>query len=280
MNNSVAKWSMNFGKYAVAIILFLFCIFPLLWIVSSSLKGSSEIMATPPTWIPVHATLDNYLNAIQKNNLLVYLKNSFIITLGSTVLTIVVSAFAAYGLTFFKFKGSKVFTAILVAMQMLPVVITIVALFVIFKFMGILGTPISLILAYSASTWGIPVAIIMLSAYFSEVPKEIAESARIDGCSGIGIFFRMILPLSVPGLLSTTIYNFVMVWQEFMLAVSLISKKSMYTLPVGLKDFEGMYSTDWGGIMATSVVIAIPSVILFVSIQNYFMNNLAGAVKG
>jgi ABC-type glycerol-3-phosphate transport system permease component len=277
---SVGRIGLSLFKYILAIILFIFTTSPFFWIISCSLKGTTEIMATPPTLIPKQITFVNYINAVKMNSLLTYLLNSLVVTVFSVLGTIFIAALAAYAIGFFKFKAGKLYERLLIMVQLLPVVIALVPLFIIFNKMGIQNTRLSLILAYTASTWGLPIAVILITGFFTEIPKALQESAWMDGCSVMGIFFKIILPLSIPGLIAASINIFIAVWQEFTLAVSLLSDKKLYTLPVGLTDFVGMHGTDWGGLMATSVVIALPSIILFVCVQKYFIDGMSGAVKG
>jgi ABC-type glycerol-3-phosphate transport system permease component len=262
------------------VILILIILFPFFWILSTSLKPPNEIFTIPPKFIPENPTFRNYFSAGKGSNLLMYTKNSILISVFSVVLTVALAAPAAFVMSFLKFKLNKTYNAIFVAIQILPVVTSVVPLFMMFRLMGIINTRLSLVLAYSASAWGIPIAIILISGYFGEIPGEIFEAARIDGCSTIGIFWRIVLRLGMPGIVTTSIYVFISVWQELLLVYRLITREELKTLPPGLESFVGQYATDWGGLMATSVVIAVPSMILFLAVQKYFINNLAGAVKG
>lgn len=269
----------RFGGYCCTMLLCLFTLFPFFWILSCSFKNKLEIMTTNPTFIPENPTFENYINAVQQNDILRYLANSLIITIAVVLLTVLIGALASYAISFMETPSTRSFQRILVAVQMLPLVISLVPLFVIFSRLHLMNTRIGIVLAYTASTWGLPVAIILLQGYFTEIPKALIEAARLDGCSTMRIFSHVILPLSMPGLVSTGINIFLNSWQEFTLAVNLISDKAMYTLPVGLTNFIGMHGTDWGGLMATSVVIALPSIVLFVGVQKYFIDGMTGSVK-
>jgi ABC-type glycerol-3-phosphate transport system permease component len=267
-------------NYIAMIVLIVIIIFPFFWILSTSLKPPDEIFMIPPKFIPDHPTLQNYISPGKGSNLLMYTKNSILTSVFSVLLTIALAAPAAFVMSFLKFKLAKTYNIIFIVIQILPVVTSVVPLFMMFRIMGIINTRLSLVLAYSASAWGIPIAIILVSGYFGEIPSEIFEAARIDGCSTIGIFWRIVLRLGMPGIVTTSIYVFISVWQELLLVYRLLTKEELKTLPPGLESFVGQYATDWGGLMATSVVIAVPSMILFLAVQKYFINNLAGAVKG
>jgi ABC-type glycerol-3-phosphate transport system permease component len=278
MNHYVANSSKNIGKYVYAIFIFVFTVFPFFWIVSSSLKGPGEIFDAPPRLIPKQFTFENYQSAIEKNQLLLYTKNSIIVAVVSTLLVLVIATLASYAIGFLRLNGTKHITKAMVATQMFPLAVMIIPLFILCRSLGILNTHLSLILVNTAG--GVPIAMILLTAYYLDIPKELGEAARIDGCNTFQTFTKIVFPLTSSGLMAVSIFIFIGVWQEFMLAVSFLSDKTMYTLPVGLTTYVGQYSTDWGGLMATSVVIAIPALILFIAVQKYFIDNLAGSVKG
>lgn len=265
-------------RYLYAVILVIFCVFPFLWMLSTSFKESQDIFSAPPKFITEHMTLENYINAVEKNNLLVYAKNSLIVTVTTVVLTILIATLAAFGMGYLKLKGTKFFTKLLYALQMLPVVTSIVPLYIICGKLGLLNTHWSLILTYLGSA--VPVAVILITGFFSDIPSEIGEAAMIDGCNVFQTFYKVVLPLAVPGIVSGAIYTFIRIWQEFIIALSFTSEKLMYTLPIGLKAYEGSNQTDWGGLMATAVVISVPAIIMFVLVQKQFVDSMAGSVKG
>ncbi len=265
-------------KYLFAVFIFVYCVFPFLWMLSTSLKSPEDIFHSPPEFITAHMTLQNYANAIEKNHLLLYLKNSLIITLATVVLTIVIATMAAFAMGYLRLPGADTLRKLLFLLQMLPSVVAIVPLFIIFGKFGLLNTHRGLVFAYLGST--VPVSVILLMGFFDDIPKDIGEAAMIDGCSVMRAFFHVILPVSVPGIVSSAIYTFIRIWQEFIMALSLTTSKSMYTLPIGLKAYEGSNQTDWGGLMATAVVISVPAIILFVAVQKQFVDSMSGSVKG
>lgn len=267
------------GMYISMITTLLIIIFPVYWIIMSSFKTKDEILTYPPRMFPEVFTLDNYITAFQEYDVLLYLKNSLVVTIGTVLLTIVIAALAAYAMCFFKFAPAKILTNVLYIMQVLPTITMMVPLMTMYRIMGIQNTYLSLILTYTASVTGIPIALILMTGHFSGISAELFEAASIDGASPTKAFFKVLLPLGMPGIVCTAIYVFVQAWQEFMFAVNLITTPDKYTLPIGLQSFVGMRSTDWGGMMATCTLIAIPAVILFTMVQNYFVDNMAGAVK-
>ncbi len=271
--------SSKIAKYLCALLCVLIIIFPIYWMIIGSFKTQAEAYSFPPKLFPETLTLDNYINAFQEYNVVVYLKNSLIVTAFVVVLSVIIAALAAYAMSFFRFKLKTTITTSLYLLQLLPTITMLVPLFSLYRVMGLQNTYASLIITYVASVSGVPIALVLMSGYFSSIPKELFESAGIDGAGTMRTFVKILLPLAAPGIVCTAIYIFVQTWQEFMFAVNLVTDPDMYTLPVGLQMFVGLRTTDWGGMMATSTMIAIPAIILFVCVQNYFVDNLAGAVK-
>jgi len=154
----------------------------------------------------------------------------------------------------------------------------IIPLFTVSRTLGLLNTPWALIITYLS--FNVPVGIILSSNYFNAIPRSLGEAAHVEGCGSFQIFTWITLPLTLPGLAATSIYIFINIWQEFLVAISFISDTSQYTLPVGLTSYVGQYNTDWGGLMATSVIVGMPAIIIFLFFQKYFIDNIAGAVKG
>lgn len=271
--------SSKIAKYLCALLCVLIIIFPIYWMIIGSFKTQAEAYSFPPKLFPETLTLDNYINAFQEYNVVVYLKNSLIVTAFVVGLSVIIAALAAYAMSFFRFKLKTTITTSLYLLQLLPTITMLVPLFSLYRVMGLQNTYASLIITYVASVSGVPIALVLMSGYFSSIPKELFESAGIDGAGTMRTFVKILLPLAAPGIVCTAIYIFVQTWQEFMFAVNLVTDPDMYTLPVGLQMFVGLRTTDWGGMMATSTMIAIPAIILFVCVQNYFVDNLAGAVK-
>lgn len=273
------KMLMKTLQYICMLITLAVIIFPVYWIIISSFKTKDAILTYPPKMIPDIVTLENYITAFQEYDVLQYLQNSLIVTVATVLLTVAIAALAAYAMCFFKFAPAKMLTNFLYLMQILPTITMMVPLMTMFRVMGIQNTHLSLILTYTASITGIPIALILMTGHFSGIPSELFEAAAIDGAGSVKAFFKILLPLGMPGIVCTAIYVFVQAWQEFMFAVNLITSPEHYTLPIGLQSFVGLRSTDWGGMMATCTLIAIPAVILFTMVQNYFVDNMSGAIK-
>ena len=259
-----------------AFFLFVLIIFPFYWIILSSFKNFLEIFEVPIRFLPKRLDFTNYVEVFTEYHIGTYLINSVVITISTVLITTTISTLASFSLTRLNFKGGRAFVKFLQMSQMFPVVVILVPLYLMCTRMGLVGTKSSLILPYVAVQ--IPVSIILLSTYFVDIPKEIEEAALIDGCSLFQMFSRIMLPLATSGIVAVSIYTFIQVWQEFLIASSFVRKSIHYTLTVGLSTFKGEF-INWGGLMATSVIIAIPAMILFTMAQDFFINRLAGSVK-
>ena len=260
-----------------ALLFFIFIAFPFYWIIVTSFKGTFEIYQVPPTLIPEEVNLENYVRAFTEFGVGQFIKNSLKVTLVTVFFTTVISMCAAYALTRLEFKGRKQIKDALSITQMFPVIVLLVPLYIMCVKLKLYNSLESLYLPYIALQ--IPVSIMLQTSFFMGIPKEMEEAAMIDGCNRIQAMFHIILPLAISGIVSVAIYTFVMVWQEYLLASTFTNKAQFYTLTVGLSTFKGDYATEWGALMATSVIIAIPALILFTATQDYFINNLAGGVK-
>ena len=274
--NSYKPWQRVFICIAT-LLFFLFIAFPFYWIIVTSFKGTFEIYEVPPRLIPSNINLDNYVKAFKEFGVGGFIVNSLKVTLVTVFFTTVFSMCAAYALTRMNFKGRKQIKNAMSITQMFPVIVLLVPLYIMCVKLKLYNSLEALYLPYIALQ--IPVSIMLQTSFFMGIPKEMEEAAMIDGCNRIQAMFHIILPLAISGIVSVAIYTFVMVWQEYLLASTFTNKAAYYTLTVGLSTFKGDYATEWGALMATSVIIAIPALILFTATQDYFINNLAGGVK-
>lgn len=263
--------------YTLFLVVILLIFFPFYWIIATSLKDSSAIYAFPPEYIPKHPTLENYRFSIEESNILSFSWNSLWVGVVSMILTVIISTMAAYPLTRMVFRGKRLFLGLLASTQVFPVVVTIIPLYILFRSMGLYNSLASLVLLYTATC--VPVAIVLLTGYFRDIPKELEEAAVIDGCGRFRSFIQIVLPVVRSGIVAAGIYVFLSNWQEYLAASSLIADRAKYTLTLGLTLFQSEHSTNWGALMATAVLLAIPAVILFFCIQNYFIDSLAGSIK-
>lgn len=252
---------------------------PFLWMLSSSFKQLTELYTIPPHWIPDMPTWENYRKVLFDSNIPRYFLNSTIISFGSTALSLLLAVFAANGFARFKFKGRSSMQAAVLGAQLLPSAAIIVPLFIILRSMNLINTYLGLILVYMIVT--LPLSVWMLVGYFRSIPVELEEAAVIDGATRLEILFKITLPLATPGIVAVIIYSFVSTWNEFIFALSFALDKNVKTLPIGLSEFTTEFTTDWGAVMAASVVMTLPIALLFLAMQRMFVGGLmAGATKG
>jgi multiple sugar transport system permease protein len=265
--------------YLAVAVLVLVSIFPFLWMALSSVKALRELYTVPPAWIPENPTSANYIKVLTESNIPRYFLNSTIISLGSTAIALVLAILAAYGFTRFKFRGKTAAQAFILVGQLLPTAAIIVPLYVVLKSLNLLNTYFGLILVYLILT--LPLSVWMLVGYFRSVPIELEEAAIIDGASRLGVLFRVTLPLSLPGIVAIVVYAFVTTWNEFIFALCFATDPNVKTLPIGLAEFSTEFNTDWGAVMAASVIMTLPIVVMFMAMQRLFVGGLtSGATKG
>ncbi|MQW59681.1 carbohydrate ABC transporter permease [Sinorhizobium meliloti] len=262
-----------------SVLLVFVCLFPFWWMVLSSIKTLRELYTVPPIWWPGVPTWDNYRKVLFESNIPRYFLNSVVISLGSTGLALILAIFASYGFARFNFKGKPLLQSLVLVGQLLPTAAIIVPLFITLRVLGLVNTYWGLILVYMIIT--LPLSVWMLTSYFKNIPVELEEAAIIDGASRLGCLFRITLPLSLPGLASVMVYAFVTTWNEFIFALCFATDSTVKTLPIGLAEFSTEFNTDWGAVMAASVVMTLPIAVLFLSLQRLFVGGLtAGATKG
>lgn len=269
------------GTHLILILASIISVFPLLWILSTSLKPASQIFDTQIRFIPLTPTVENYrfLFTMKNHIFFTWLGNSVLIAVSTTVLGLFLSTTAAYALSRFRFPGhgASLFSFLLI--QMFPGALLIAPLYQLMRSYGLLNSWYGLVLAYA--TTALPFCVWMLKGFFDTIPLEIEEAARVDGLSPLGSFYRIVLPLSLPGLVVTAFYSFITAWNEFMYAMTFMSKEKLYTLPVGMGTFVNQFQSDWQYLAAGAVVITIPVVIFFFFAQKYLVAGLtAGGTKG
>lgn len=265
--------------FVASVLVVLVCLFPFWWMALSSIKTLRELYTIPPIWWPESPTLGNYYKVLFESNIPRYFLNSVVISVGSTGLALVLAIFASYGFARFDFKGKPLLQACVLIGQLLPTAAIIVPLFVTLRVLGLVNTYWGLILVYMIIT--LPLSVWMLTSYFKAIPVELEEAAIIDGASRLGVLFRVTLPLSIPGIVAVIVYAFVTTWNEFIFALCFATDSSVKTLPIGLAEFSTEFNTDWGAVMAASVIMTLPIALLFLSMQRLFVGGLtAGATKG
>ncbi|MGH7267680.1 MAG: carbohydrate ABC transporter permease [Candidatus Rokuibacteriota bacterium] len=264
--------------YGATALFLVFTLFPVYWLVNSSLKGSGELFSFPPRYWPREASVANYVDAMTRTRLgTLYLNSLWVsaLTCGALMGLIV---FAGYAMARARFRGKSWVIGLFLLAQVLPHVVLLLPFFTMFKAVGLINTRWALVVAYTVMT--LPFSVLTMRGFFASIPVELDEAAMVDGCGRAGALFRVVLPAALPGLVATAIYGFINAWNELILAVILISSPSLQTLPVGLSSMIDENRTEYGMLMAIAVLSLIPSLAFFAWIQRYLTTGLsAGAVK-
>ncbi len=266
------------ATYILLCVSALFVLIPVGWMVSTSLKIESETLSIPPKWIPETLTFDAYARIWVDYPFLQYFSNSFTVVVFSVSFTVLFSVLAGYGVTRFNFKTKAFFVSFLLVTQMFPSVMLIVPYFQMFNTYGLDNTLTGLVMVYIAAT--IPFCSWLMIGYYKTIPISLDEAATIDGCNRLQVFYKIVLPLTKPGLVTTAIYAFIISWNDYLFAQTLITEPLKKTVPLGIAEFNGYYKIFWNDLMASSVMASIPIIILFIFLQKHFVSGLtAGAVK-
>lgn len=267
---------LNASSIVIAVIM----LFPVYWLIISSFKPNAEIFAKVPTFFPQHFTLEAYVAQVAGgSNIGRAFLNSSIIALSTMMLSCTLAIPGAYGLARFKMRGSKVFIMLFLVTQMLPATLTLTPMFLVYNKIGLIDTYLAPIL--SDMTIGIPFVILILRTYFLSLPKELEDSAKIDGCNTFTAFIRVMLPISYPGIIMCAVFSFLYAWGDLAYSLTFVSSENMRSLTAGIYNFIGKYGIQWNCIMAYGTVITIPVLIIFVFLQKYIVSGLTnGAVKG
>lgn len=284
INKLNPKFSRGFFIHLTLITVSLLSIFPFLWLLSTALKGSEEnIFQYPPVFFPQQPTWDNFKGVWNQIPFMLYFLNSMIVAGATVVLNLILSALAAYPLARMEFRGKKtIFYATLATIMipfqaiMLPVYLIVLKLHMVDSVNTVMGY-IGLILPFAVNAFGI----FLMRQAFLAIPKEMEEAAFVDGCSVFQIWWKILLPMVKPTLAVLAIFTFIGSWGEFLWPSIVLTKKTLYTLPVGVNDLQGMFSANWRYIAAGSIISTIPILVFFIAMQRYFISGEnEGAVKG
>ncbi len=272
----------NITIYAVLIFLAAMFLFPLVWSFLNSVKKPSEALAVPPTYLPTTIVFDNYLELTTygRGGVVRRVTNSMIVALVTVVGTIVLSTLGGYGFARFSFKGKNVLFIMVLSTLMIPFQSILIPLFVMLTAVNLHNNLFGLALVYI--TFQLPFGIFLMRNSFMTIPPEIEESALLDGCTSFTVLYQMLLRLVLPGIVTIAIYAFINSWNEFLAALIFMTDQDNFTLPIFLSNVRsGLYGQiDWGALQAGVTVSIIPSVVIFLLLQRYYMNGLmGGAVK-
>jgi len=252
--------------------------FPVFWMFASSVKEPSELFAPCPKLVPSRLYLDHFQYLFHETGFPTYLLNSIIVSVCSSLLCTAVACLAAYACSRLHFKGRYFFLIMLLSVQLFPLTLCVIPIFLGAKGIGMLDKRLSLVLVYTVIA--MPFCIMLMKEYFDSIPKELEEAALIDGASRLTALRKVVAPLAAPGLVVTLLYSFIFSWQEFIFALTLMRSASRWTLSIGLSAFLGQYGTQWGALMAGAVIYTIPVIVIFLPLQRRFIAFLtAGGVK-
>jgi multiple sugar transport system permease protein len=260
------------------ILVCIYCLIPFAWMLSTSLKTESEAFRIPPTWIPLEPTIESYIGIWVRKNFGIYFLNSTIISLATAILSTFFGALAGYGFSRFLFKGRKFLIGFFLATQMLPGVLLVGPYFKIMSRLGLYDTRTGLIIAFL--TICLPFSTWMMKGFIDKVPEELDQSAMVDGCSRIGLFFKIVLPIVAPGMVATILFAFLLAWGDLLWALCLTSSENMITVTLGIARTVGEFRIIWPMLMAGSLVGGMPAILLYIFLQRLLVQGLtAGAVK-
>lgn len=265
--------------HAVLIVACVIALFPILRIVSVSLRPGDRLLSTSLRIIPEGATLENYYNVLFKKDFFLWLWNSLVVSVTTAFIGLMLASTAAYGFSRWNFPGKKAGLVFLLATQMIPASMMMIPLYILAARLGFINTYRGLVLAYSVGS--IPFSVWILKGYYDSIPASLEEAAMIDGATRMQTFYRIMLPLSLPGLSIAFLFNFMSAWKDFLLARIMLQKDFLFTWPLGLQQLQGQFRTSWGMFAAASIMVAIPVVALFLYTSRYLISGLTlGSVKG
>lgn len=268
----------GYGAIILQLLFVVIILLPFAWMLSVSIKSNAEPFTIPARLWPIHPTFDNYRAALYPA-FLRYGLNSVIVSLVTMTIALSTSLLAAYSFSRLQFPGRRTLLVAIVAAQMFPVATMIIPIYQIARQFKLINTYPALVLAYLTLT--LPVSIWMLRSFITNIPVEMEEAAMVDGCTRLGAFWRIVVPLARPGIVATAVWIAIVTWQEFIFALAFTTTKDMRTVPVGIMDFVGQFGTRYGELMAGSVMMSLPIIALFFFLQKYFIAGMtAGAVKG
>ncbi len=267
--------------YVILIIWGVSVLYPLLWTLLDALKDNQQFFRNTPWSLPEFPLIwSNFSYVWSKYNFSTYFMNSIIVTVGSTLLGLLLSATTAYVLARYKFRGSNALYLLYISSMMIPFVLALIPLFFLMNSMNLINTKLGLIVVYASSV--LAFGIFVLIGFFKTLPKELEEAAIMDGASYYGTFFRVMLPLSQPGLITISIVNVLNIWNEYIVGTILINDPDQYTLPVeiGVMQAEMQYRTEWGPLFAALLITIIPVLLMYIFFQRQIASGItAGAVK-
>ena len=268
----------RFLVYIGLLVGLVFTLFPVFWIFISSVKTNTEVFAYPPSFIPKNFTLSAYFNIFNDEDKLRFFFNSYFIAIIVTILTLLISILSGYSFSRFDFKLKRILNLSIISTQTIPPITLLIPYFGIVVTFKIFDTYLALILTYLVFT--IPYATLMMTSYFNTLPKELDDAVLMDGGSNFTALCRVIIPISLPGIVATCVYTFLLCWNEFLFALTLTKSYEMRTVPIGIQLLMGQHAYEWNEMMAMSIIGTVPILFLYLFAQKYFLAGLtSGSVK-
>lgn len=280
---SIKRKISTLGVRSLVILFLLICLcvtlFPVVWMLLTSLKTMPETYLWPPTFLPHKPTLEAYLNIWNYQNFSRMLLNSLIVAVPSTICSSVLASLAAYGFSRFNFKGKNPLLFLFLFTQMVPAILLLLPYFVVMRKLGLVNTYTALIIAFTS--FSLPFCTWLLKSFFDAIPLDLDDAAMIDGCNRIQALTLVVFPLALPGIAATTLFGFLVAWNHYLFAMGLVTSPDMYTLPVGIASLVGEFRVAWNELMAGAMIASGPALFLFLLLRKWFVAGLtAGAVKG
>ncbi|WP_329019111.1 carbohydrate ABC transporter permease [Streptomyces sp. NBC_00690] len=253
--------------------------FPVYWMVLTAFRPATDVLSNPPVFWPNGFTLDNFSRAMGTETFWANVRSSVLIGLGTVLVSLVIGTLAAFALARFRFAGRKAFVVVILGVQMIPLTALVIPVYLLVNDAGMTDTLIGVILTYLV--FMLPFTVWLLHGFIAGIPVELEEAAMVDGCTRLGAFRRVILPLLAPGLVATSIFAMIQAWNEYVLVYVLLSSPEKQTLSIWLVSFQTGFGTDYGGLMAGATLTALPVVVFFLFVQRKIAAGLTvGAIKG
>ena len=268
-----------FFSYLALILFAGIAIYPVLQVLTISLRPADRLLSTSLEIIPPNASLKSYVELFRDRPFLTWMLNSLFVSLVVTVTGTVLASMTGYAFSRFRFIGKEIGLLSLLTTQMFPATMLLLPLYIMLIKLGLINTYLGVIIIYTATA--LPFTIWTMKGYYDTIPYSLEEAARIDGCNQFQAFYKIILPLAAPALVITALFSFMTAWSEYLVAAQILQDSDLWTLPLGLKSFEANMSTEWGLYGASSIIVAIPVVVLFLALSKYLVSGLTlGSVKG
>jgi arabinogalactan oligomer / maltooligosaccharide transport system permease protein len=278
-SGKLKKYLIDFGTYGILIAFTIIAIYPILQVVTISLRPADRLLSTSLAIIPEDWTLNAYKELFTGRPFLTWMGNSLLISLVVTLTGVVLASMAGYAFSRFSFRGKNFGLLSLLVTQMFPATMLLLPLYIMLVKLGLINTYLGVVFVYSSTA--LPFCIWTMKGYYDTIPDSLEEAAKIDGCNQFAAFYKIVLPLAAPALVIVALFSFMTAWAEYIVAAQILQDSHLWTLPLGLKSFESNMSTEWGLYAAASLVVSIPVVILFLALSKYLVSGLTlGSVKG